>query len=422
MVGYKDEKSGNSQRQVKEMPSKSWESPRNVLRGWDSQSRLQPLPVLLPQTVSETEVKSENIPKQGNVGIHWIQGSILEIEMPWLIKSLCVLFGDVYDLKEYGLWKFYDRRYEWPCGVMILFHSTESGSDTTNGRICLVVPGEALELLDPWYIGMFLCNLSKHGFQASRMDGFYDDHERIITPSQLYEKIYQPAVSGDSKPVKEDFTGFKIMEPRFRFKKGVGTVHDELTFGRRGSFGSGKYLRIYDKEKESEGQNDAIRYEAELCDDKAKIFFNGIVEAFGSGDCEKMLSFIGQTVGGCIDFIRRTDRIGDKNLDRLERYPFWQRILDGIGSAKLIGKVIVRTIEKSLNWVKTGVMPTMQMLRKALGPEKYFEFLINENMSDDRLRQKHEKIIADYRFQQEQGVTKYSWQEQGFVLPVVAVP
>lgn len=422
MVGYRDVKPGNSQRHVKEMPSKSWESPRTVLRGRNSQSRLQPLPGLLPQDVSETEVKSENGPKQGNVGIHWIQGSILEIEMAWLKKSLCVLFGEVYDLKEYGLWKFYDRRYEWPCGVMILFHSTESGSDTTKGRICLVVPGGALEPLDPWYIGMFCCNLSNHGFQASRMDPFYDDHERIITPSELYSKIYQPAVSCDGRPVKADFTGFRIMEPRSRFKRGVGIVHDELTFGRRGSFGSGEYLRIYDKKMESEGLNDAIRYEDELCDDKAKTFFNGIVEAFGLGGCEKMLSVIGQTVGGCIDFIRRTERAGDKNLNRLDRYPFWQKIIDGIGSAKLIGKVIIRTIEKSLNWFEHGVVGTAQMLRKALGPEKWLELVVGRSMDDDRLRPHHEKVIADYRFQQKQGVTKCPWQEQGFVLPVVAVP
>jgi len=408
---------GNRQCQVKEMASESGNRPRTVTRGCNSQSRLQPLTGLLSQDVSVTEFKSENSSKQGNVGIHWLRGSILGIEMAWLKNVLCLLFGDDYELKEYGFWG-YDRHYKWPCGVMLLFCSTEAGFDRMYGRISFQVPGKALEMLESWDIGMFCCNLDKHGFQATRIDFFYDDNDRIITPSELYAEVFQPGFSGDDKPVKADFTGFRIIEPRFKFKKGVGIVHDELTFGKRGSLGSEKYLRIYDKEMESEGQNEAIRYELELCDDKAKTAFNGIVHAFDpESESEKMLSVIGQTIGGCIDFLWRTDRVGDKNLNRLERYTFWQKIIDGIGSAKLIGKKIVRTVEKAKNWLDRQVVGSMQMLRKALGPKEFLGFVIDRSMDSDRLRPHHEKIIADYRFQQKKGVTKYPWQEQGFVLP-----
>jgi len=376
---------------------------------------LQPLPEVLPQDVSGNEVKSENSPKQGEIGIHWLRGTIHETEKAWLIKAVCLLFGNLYEPKEYGYWKFYDRHYKWPCGASIQFHSTGAGSDTTNGRIALEVPGSALELLDSWCIGMLCCNLSRHGFQPTRCDYFYDDRKRIVTPSQLRRMVYQ--LGDDGKPVVEDFMHFRVISDTGKGKKGVGLLRDEVTFGNRGSYGSGKLLRIYDKEKESEGQNDAIRYELELCDHKVKTAFDMIVNAFGpDSDVDKMLSVIGQIIGGSIDFRMRTDRVGDKNLNRLERYPFWQAIIDGIGSAKLAGKKIVQTIEKAKNWVGKGVGGTLQMLSKALGLDECLGFIVEICTSEDRLRPHHEKVIADYLFQESQGRTKYSWQKKGFAV------
>lgn len=419
MVSYKDVDQGNSQCQVKEMPFRSGKSPLTVTRGRNSQNHL----VELSEDVSKVGVNSENGLKQGELGMHWIRGSVLEKEKAWLIKSLCLLFGNDYEYREFGCWGYFDRRYEWPYGVKLLFHSTKSGSEITKGRISFEVPGKAMELLEYWDIGTFCCNLRSHGFQSSRMDIYYDDYERVIAPHEICEEVFQSGDSNHDKPVKEDFTGFRIIDPHYPSKKGVGVIQDEVDFGRRGSSGSDKYLRIYDKELESKGRIKAIRYEEELCGDKAMAAFDMIVDAFGpDSDIEKMCSVIGQIIGGCIDFLYRTKRAGDKNLSRLNRYPFYQKIRDGIGAAKLPEKKIVRTIEKTLEWFNRQVVGPMQMCCKAIGREEFVASLVERSIGSDRLRPHHEKVIADFRFQQAQGVKECVWQEQGFVLPVCAVP
>ncbi len=148
-----------------------------------------------------------------------------------------------------------------------------------------------------------------------------------------------------------------------------------------------------------------------------------IVDAFGSdSDTEKMCLVIGRIICGCIDFLERTDRVGDKNLNRLKRYGFWQKIRDSIGSSKLPGKKIVRTIEKAVNWIDTQVMGQIQMCCKAIGREEFCAHIMEGTIGIDRLRPRHERVIKDYRFQQSQGVKECAWQEEGFVLPVGAVP
>ena len=412
MVSYKEVAETNREGQQADAAVQFGNSPRTVTRGWNSQTRLPES----SQGVSISELMLKSASGRVIVGLHWLRGSILETRKAWLVRMFCVLFGPDYEIQNWGFWR-YDRSYKWPCGATIHYHSTQAGSDETLGRISLELSGKVLDSLDPWVIGMLCCNLDRHGFQPTRLDLYLDDPNRSIIPSDLYKTVCERGRPGQ-KPIRADFSGFRIIDDRSRLKKNVGLIHDEVTFGLRGNLGSGKYLRVYDKNLESKGQNKAIRWELELSDHKARGVFHRIVNAFSQhSDIDEIASAIGQTIGGCIDFLHRTDRAGDKNLNRLKRYRFWQAFIDNVGRVKIAAKKIVRTIEKSENWIDRQVMAILQMIRKAKGDEAFLSRLIGGIMSDDRLRPHHQKVIAEYHYQQGKRPENCSWQQRGFVRP-----
>lgn len=360
-------------------------NPPYVTRGLDSQ---------VPQIVS------------GSVGIHWLRGSIEKKYQEWLIDRMAMLFGSEIESHEYGFWR-YDRHIKWPCGAMVLWHSTEQGSALMNGRIALEIPGRALETLDSYDIGMTCVSLWKRGFHATRIDVFYDDMDRVITPSRLYQMIYEPGLFADD-PIKEDFTGFLNIRNLSEGHKGRGLVHDEIAFGKRGNMGGQKYLRIYDKRLESDGENPAIRWELELCDHKANGLFKELVHAFGSGaEPGVIVEVMGRWIGGCVDFKMRTDRVGDKNLCRLERYHFWQLILDKLGWARLVGKRVVKTVEKACEWFCRQVVGNLQMMVKAYGPGDVLPFLVDLATGENRLRPSHLKALAEFHRQYNVGTDSF---------------
>ncbi len=376
------------------------ENPHHVTRGFNSQKAFP----RGEEDLSEHESEVLDGPR-AVVGMHWLRGSLLETKMTWLVEKMCVLFGSEYEKCEYGLLPRYDRHYRWPCGASVNYHSTLAGWDSTAGRFAVEIPGKALESLDTWYIGSFCVALDNHDFQASRIDLYFDDHRRLITPSRLYQTVYEEGLFEDM-PIKMDFSHFKVITNKSRSKRGVGKIHDEITFGLRGSKGGGKFMRFYDKALESNGENNACRWELELSRGKARAAFEKIVEAWKKtdGDKRELVNVIGEIIGGSIDFLRRTDRAGDKNLSRLSRYHFWSVVLEQIGKAKLAVKLVVKTIESAREWVGHQVTGVLQMLTTAIGRAEFLGSLVEKCVETDRIKPHHQKLIDAYRDQIVRGV------------------
>lgn len=106
---------------------------------------------------------------------------------------------------------------------------------------------------------------------------------------------------------------------------------------------------------------------------------------------------LGGLIAWAIDFKVRAN--SEKNLSRLERYPFWQAILNRLGSAKLAAKQITKAVEKGVEWVKRGVAGTLQMIRLALGDEVAVPLLVDLMIGEDKLRPVHRRAVAEYQRQ-----------------------
>lgn len=342
---------------------KSGETPRDVLRGVNSQ------------------IKNE-------VGIHWLRISILMQHLEKL-RSYCNTYFGESTKDGYGLWS-YDSRYSWPGGASLNFDSEEARCEKVHkGKVTLDIPGGALDAITQTDLHLFLLSLRQFRPSCTRLDVFFDDYNRTITPSGL-ERIVK----------RNNFSGFRFGQIKQRHgprkfgpgKGKYGLIHDEMDFGKRGKGGGGKYMRVYDKQLESDGVKDCVRWEVEFSKERAHKVFDKLSQVTS---VDAFATLCGALVAGCIVFVRRN---GEKNIQRLEVYDFWKRIVD------LLGVVVVRVPEKKTNisgkcqWVYKQVSPTLASLRGTFVNDSYFISWIFDVLAEGKVRmsQRQENFTREH--------------------------
>jgi hypothetical protein len=148
------------------------------------------------------------------------------------------------------------------------------------------------------------------GIKPTRIDVALDDYDRELSVEWHREQI-----------------SYRKTLCYFRTAKCVSDLmedRDETVYmGRRGSSGSGCYYRIYDKNIQSDGEVNAIRYEAEFSGDKVGTVF-GIILECGVTDIGTYEDTLAGLVLGCLDYRVKE---GKKCLDRCPRVPEWEAFL-----------------------------------------------------------------------------------------------
>lgn len=307
-------------------------SPRDVIRGVNSQNH-------------------------NEVGVHWLRISIPQQYIQKLRAYLNFYFGE--STKDgYGLWS-YDTRFSWPNKASLNFDSDENRADQVHGgKATLDIPGRALDAIHDTDLHLFMLSLRQFKPTCSRIDVFFDDYNRTITPTEI----------GDIAK-KSDYSGFRHvhLKQSYGTQDGrYGLSHDEVDFGRRGGNGAGKFLRVYDKNLESDGEKNCVRFEVEFTKERASKVFEKLSQVTS---VEAFATLCGSLVAGSITFVHRD---GDKNIGRLRVYDFWERIKE------LLGSVVIRIPSKKTNiagkyqWVYKQVSPTLACLRDTFIEDSYF--------------------------------------------------
>jgi len=326
------------------------------------------------------------------VGPHWLRGSVPMEYREQVVHLLCLYFGKDFEKKSYGRW-MYDRSYEWAFGVSLFYHSDEGKANNTKDKITIDIPGSALDSLTIWVITLLIEELNKLKFGVSRMDIYFDDYERIVTPAQIARDVYR--IDPDTREVlRADFSGYRRADRITAMNKGK-VCKDMITFGRRGNSGSGRYFRIYDKELESDGENKAVRYELELSGDRAKAAFATLV-ACGKDEIA-VAKCMGNFIGGSIDFLKRHEKPQEKNLERFDRWQWWDTILEKIGQAKLRVYREPKTMAKAVEYIDRQTTATLQMIKRTYGPEMFTNWLESLVDGPSRLKREHLRAIADHQ-------------------------
>ena len=343
---------------------------------------------------------SGNPPPLNSLGIHWLRGSVPKHKLDDVISEFSGFFGEFED-RDFGYW-VYDKSVFWPAfNVALNYFSADKdtkglkhgGNANTRDMITFEVPGKALDMLGDNLV-YFIYAVGFLEAKIGRIDVYYDDYSRIISPRKLHKTVFELDDDDPNYVIRKDFTGFRTIDQNQKADKNSGLKYDCVAFGSRGSKGSGAYLRIYDKYLESGGDVDAIRWELELTGGKARAAFEKIYQHIQEPD--SLAKLAGGLIGGCIDFQKRDT--GDKNLDRCERYEFWQRILDQIGKAKFEIVYSKPTIHKAKEYTAKQTINLHKAIKAALGPEKYFEWWFEKLDNEDKpLPAKYVQAVKEYK-------------------------
>lgn len=218
-----------------------------------------------------------------------------------------------------------------------------------------------IESLLPRWFFHFLGQLRGVGFRPTRIDISYDDYERRI-------------------PVRT-FWGFKELGMITRFKKGrphlqnvekKGTFWEGVTLGSRGSNGGGFYIRYYDKSIESKGKINAIRLEAEITEEKARVVWEELsnhLSDIWSDDleqkerefCRKLASILGSV----FDVVHKAE---SGHLHRSPRLQIWQDFLDGLTDSlvRLVNHKRRSTLAQKIDAFRRQWAPMLAVFRAVM--------------------------------------------------------
>lgn len=295
--------------------------------------------------------------KANAVGIHWLRISFPKHHLADLTHWLSQMWGD-FEQDGFGLWS-YDSRFAWSNGASLNYDVDEERSQRVHlGSMTLDCPGGALDDTTAPDLQLLLEYCAQLGGKCTRIDVYFDDHERLVTFEQLKEATERHDYSG-----LIDFQirqGGRLSQP--------GHTREEISFGKRGSRGNGKYLRWYNKELESGGEFTCDRWEVEFSQKKADIVFKKL--AATAGDLDAFATLCGSLIAGCITFVHRT---GDKNLSRLDRYEWWEQICKLLGGCVSIRVRRERdSLTGKLKWIERNVSPSLACLKKVFVSEDIF--------------------------------------------------
>lgn len=211
-----------------------------------------------------------------------------------------------------------------------------------NGDSCDLIPVERKR--------EFLRKLQGLGVKGTRIDLAADFPRETLSLSKIHAAAKRANVRG--------FRRYDPRQPVRDMVKGL-LEGDQASFGRRGGNGSGKYVRFYDKKLESDGLIDAIRFECEFSDERAKLIFEDLCEADSD---ETMRRVMARRLGGAIDFV---DRAGSHDhRSRQPRLSWWQRVIDLLGEAPIRITRSKTTLQKAAEWHKRQYRKTIAKVKR----------------------------------------------------------
>jgi hypothetical protein len=234
------------------------------------------------------------------------------------------------------------------------------------GSMLVQIGGSALSPLSFLErIDLIMTMLSEPESKLTRIDSALDDYQYTVKFQDL-----QDAQSTDN------FSGFNLSGISLSKKRGCEP-------GRTYYFGSRKssrYLRVYDKGIESNGEKLCMRWELESKQTAAQQIGRLIYDYVGYNE-EQLKKLLLDLIIGSINFIDRNPN--SSNLDRMKRLSWWQQFIDYISAVplRIPPPKPERSLQKSQNWLYNQVSSTIAMVKHVYGPERFLQ-IIDELVED----------------------------------------
>jgi hypothetical protein len=221
---------------------------------------------------------------------------------------------------------------------------------------------ERVQALGKWFVA--------HDFGCTRFDWAIDDYERKLSLSDIRNSISEGGVSGARK--------YKYVE-----SGDIGKDSDGTTIY-LGSPRSDKMIRFYDKNAESGGELNCIRYELQARNSLANHYY---LKYFSGEQNENIISEVSQMAVGSLKFIRPENEV----LSRCPLCEWWAEFLGRIGGCIRVSiSRLQTTIADKIHWVQRSVGATLAIIAQVKGwgyLEWFLDSLVREKTANLKPRQ-----------------------------------
>ena len=294
--------------------------------------------------------------------------------------------------------RFYRCTYRSSDGLSISSENRMLPESSPKQHLLLDVPAQVLNQISEEHKHVFLGRLQEMSAKTTRIDLRIDDYAKQLLIEGLYEDVR-----------RGNFTGFRSFGLHVSGRVSSAVLGQTLSFGARGKSGTGKYLRIYDKEVESKGKEKCLRLELELSKDRAQQF----VDALTMVEFSQYQEIISATIFGAIKFVKRES---SGRLDRAKEREYWQQFKERVYQAarttvltefKLTLEKKVPTIASKMKWLEDQVSTTLAMMEEIMSIDdkivdfsRYVDDLVEKGKT--KFSNSHYATISSYVWKVEQ--------------------
>lgn len=252
-------------------------------------------------------------------------------------------------------------------------------------RLCEMF-GIKSDLSDYVSFQSILSILKERSCRITRLDICYDDYDKILTPHDFGSWMMNGQIISRSR------------EWSFVSSTQNGGAGSTFYLGKRGS---DRFLRVYDKDYESEGRIPAIRYEFELRKNYLEMIVNKVTNGikFTFVDLLKAMLIV----------VNEYEKSGDSNTDgtrkqRAGLLPEWEQFLEQlfVKHALLHSEVELKldtkkrevSFQRIHKWITRQVLPSLYIIKECLGIEKLDDMI---SASTCRLSDLQLKMLEKYK-------------------------
>lgn len=363
------------------------------------------LPTPLGNTGSECQNLDNvvSLTESGRFGmrLHWIQGTFKFLEN-FAIELFAARLGSIFDvavaLDGGAMTRGLKFRFSAYAVNGILFAWNVPTQDSP-GFCWVSIPGSALDSIDINGLVLLFDLLSYQdyvlGWKATRIDFAVDDYHKKITPDLVYEAALNGNFSGYRNKPRFCSKSQKWKAPSYKktaspWCDSQGEIHQSTTIN-FGSKQSDKQFYIYDKFAESDGRVDSIRMECRYFDEQANIRYERLLDLLQNATDRQFYAFIGEVLTGSISFV---DFNSADRLSRRQLLPFWQEVIDEIGSIKIPVPRKISVLENTIDWCLNQWETSLAIIEQVSGAEDTATFISSMiNSGKERLQERHAIVI-----------------------------
>lgn len=284
------------------------------------------------------------------LGVDWLAGTFKSDVFQQIQSLVRGTFQQEFLKDEFSM-RWYERALCTPQKITFAWQPRQGGVVGQRNECYLSIPGSALAQVSHLHVLRLCKSLQSLAFSCSRLDARLDDYSKTVTPALAYSAWSDGNISG-----------FQVHKWTSSGRAGDPSG-ETLSLGRRGSGGSGKFLRIYDKFIQSAGEIDATRVELEMSARWSKNAFETIC-SIDEDSVELLPQILAGYISGAVDFVDKS--VDPEHLSRCPRLDWWEAIVGEFVKFKSSRLLIPQTFERAKKWLVKQVAPTFAMIMSIL--------------------------------------------------------